>query len=314
MKRQKRPIRIGKSLIFSALGIVLVALIAGALLVREYVLPFSGPLEVEVSNQSTTANPVVVANLKIKLNGEQLSVPNLGTTSVPLAREWASSERIDLRIESTFTLERDTTLIVNPKLDLGFTGSDSGKKLILYVVIKDDSIASILVEDSSAGAVLAKSTFQRENFLQALDLCVGDQINTYRASYDRAEDAYSDYLEAVENADLDGELWLYYTTWASRSAKLIPQIDGIKGMLDVAATPSTGPIHNVHLGVSRALGDVRSAWSNFYRVSLLEAESQWDDAWNQIRAAESELQSRSQSVSSVAGELRNGCRATLVDG
>jgi len=313
-KPPRKPL--GKKAIIGIAAGLVVALIGVGLIVREYVLPFSGTLAVRVDNQSTSNNPLIPGHLTIQVGEENLRLPTSRGSNLVLETTWSSSESISAKIDSKFTLEKDTFLFVNVR-DFGLSGSSAGTALNLNIKITDTAITMSLENPSRAdegSSDLAAVAFARSNLKGAIESCYLKNAEPYSRAIRLASNAYRDYLTEVEDARLDGTRSLQYTVWASRSSTLVRELRGIKSALDSARVPGSGPINNEHGNVSLALGNVISAWENFNSVSRRESDSQWDAAWNRIYDAESNLTTAAGGARVLPEVVRSDCREDLLGG
>ena len=292
------------------------ALLALGLVAREYVLPFSGPLAVEIDNQSNSQNPLIPGHLSIQVGDETLQIPSASGSRVVLETTWSSSDSITAKVDSRFTLEKDTDLVVDVR-DLGFSGSDSGTALELKIKITNSAITLSLESPSGAErgeGDLAAVVFARANLNNAVDSCFEDKYNPYSNAMRLASAAYDTYLLEVSDARLDGTRTLLYSVWASRSASLIRALERVQSSLADSKVPSSGVMANEHRRVSLALAEVISAWENFNSVSRREADGQWDAAWDRIYDAETDLTTSSGGARVVPEVIKSECREELLGG
>jgi hypothetical protein len=316
--KEPKPPRepLGKKVFLAAGAGAVVLLIALGLIAREYVLPFSGPLAVEIDNRSTSQNPLLPGHLTIKLGEEVLGIPRAAGSKVVAETTWSSGEPISALVDSRFSLEKDTSLIVDVR-DLGFTGSDSGQALELKIKITDSAITLSLESPSGAEqgeGDLASVAFARGNLNRAVESCYSENAAPYLEAVELSGEAYRSYVAEVAKARLDGTRTLLYSVWASRSASLVRALERQLSDLEEARVPISGAIANEHNRVTLALISVISAWENFNSVSRRESDSQWDAAWDRIYGAETDLTTSSGGAEVVPEVVRSQCREDLLGG
>lgn len=293
-------------------GAVAVSLLAGGLLIREYVLPFSGPLEVVVNNKSSGDNTIAKARLTLTLDGKELDVPYVSGQSATSETTWRSHVPLTLNIDSKFVQEESTSLVFAIRKS-GFTGSFGGTPLQLNIDISNSKIVAELVEKKESGETFASVVFDRANFKQAVDKCVERSMADSGEDIEAAQAIYDDYVSAVAAARLDGERSLYYTEWAYRADNLQGRISKIAQRFDGLSLPRNENIAARVAEVSTQLFELEQAWANLERVARQEDDDAWGGTtWDRIYAAEAGLSLAVDALDTIAADVRSDCSDSLL--
>ena len=314
-KKPKFGFRVSKKLLAVIAGSLALTLLAGGLVLREYVLPFSGPLEIVISNKTTNENTVSNSRLSLILNGEQLGVPGVSGAVRRSESTWNSHVPLFLSIESKFVQESNTSMSFAPRKS-GLTGSYGGRPLTLTISITDSRITAVLTS-KVAGAVgerqmLTTVSFTRVNFERALQACVADTMERSGEDIESARGIYEDYEAAVRAARLDGERSLTYSVWASRAGDLQVRIAKISERFDRLNLPNSQSVSGRVDQIAAQLYNLEQAWGNLESVSLREDDSEWGSAWDQVYAADSGLSTAVAGLGNVDSVVRTDCSDSLL--
>lgn len=277
-------------------------LLGSTFVVRQYVAPFEGPLDIRVTNEMGQ-NSLKTDYYSLRVNGSIMQIPSVGKT-VELERGWESDSELSVTLTTNVVGEQDLTFSIVPR-DLGLFGSDGGKPLSLWVSVKEDQFEVELSSSSTKEkVVLASRRTPRVNYDKLLAACTSDLKQEVSSELRYASAVYSKYREAVVEAKLDGSRTLLYTTWASRSRTLQGLIRDIR--LEAPAFSGEAGFESWNLMIE-SLRDMEAAWQNLETVARAESDSRWDAAWNQIYSKERNLQSRAGGVYSITSLLRAQC-------
>ena len=307
---KKRKFGLSKRALAIVAGSVALSLLAGSLLIREYVLPFSGPLEVVMNNKSSGANTISKTRLSISLDGKVLALPFVSGQSATIETTWKSHVPLTLNIDSKFVEEESTSLVFAVRR-AGFTGSFGGTPLQLNINITNTEIVAELVEKTESGETFASVVFDRSNFKQAVEKCLDLSMANSEKDIKVAQAIYKDYQAAVEAARLDGQRNLYYTEWASRADGLQGRIVKISQRFNGLNFPKNDNVESRVAEISADLSKLERAWANLESVSRREADSEWDDAWNRIYAADTDLMFAVDAIDTIAADVRSDCSDSL---
>ncbi|NDF33511.1 MAG: hypothetical protein EB157_02990, partial [Euryarchaeota archaeon] len=144
--------------------------------------------------------------------------------------------------------------------------------------------------------------------VQKLAVCRGDwqtEFNSQIRNFLRFEE---DYLAAVEDANLmmwhnSEDVWLYYSTWASRMKKLVASLDDLESVLTANMVDMDMDLKGEALGVLYVVRDLRAAWEGMRQDA--RAERKWTtsdemfDAYDEVGTRISSLKA---SATNVANE------------
>lgn len=292
-------------------GAVAVSLLAGGLLIREYVLPFSGPLEVVVNNKSSGDNTIAKARLTLTLDGKELDVPYVSGQSETIETTWRSHVPLTLNIDSKFVQEESTSLVFAVRKS-GFTGSFGGTPLQLTIDISNSKIVAELVEKKESGEIFSSVVFDRANFKQAVEKCVELSMAESGEDIESAQAIYEDYEAAVKAARVDGERYLFYTVWASRADDLQGRISRISDRFDRLSLPRNDNIALRVDEINSQLLRLERAWGTLESVSRREDDSEWDAAWTEIYSADTGLMFAVDAIDTIAADVRADCSDSLL--
>lgn len=269
--------------------------------------PVSGNLNVVYVNDSTDQNPATELTVRTLNQTEVLLFPKTNN-QVLVTGTWGSFEPISVRITPRPKADEELSF-VPPQI--GYLGIwNYGRDLTIVIRSTNDELSvrleGPLITLPGNEQSTRRSLFEREFTAcqESFDLEYGYQINL-------ASRAYKNYLEFVEEANLDGTRTLFYTTWASRANELENRIGSYISLFkDIPG--ALGNAGEIRSDVIEALGDTRSAWRNLEQVSRDEAESKWDAAWTRIYNAEGDLSRlANQFKSSAANASMNYCNLDL---
>ena len=308
---RKRKFSFSKKTLAIVAGSVALSLLAGGLLIREYVLPFSGPLEVVVTNKSSGDNTIAKARLSMTLDGEELALPLVAGQSATIETTWKSHVPITLNIDSKFVEEESTSLVFAVRKS-GFTGSFGGTPMQLNIKINNSEIVAELVEKKDAGETFASVVFDRANFKQSVEKCVERSMADSGEDIESAQAIYEDYEAAVKAARVDGERYLFYTVWASRADDLQGRISRILDRFDRLSLPKNDNIALRVDEIRSQLLRLERAWSTLESVSRREDDSEWDAAWTEIYSADTGLMFAVDAIDTIAADVRADCSDSLL--
>jgi hypothetical protein len=308
---RKRKFSFSKKTLAIVAGSVALSLLAGGLLLREYVLPFSGPLEVVVTNKSSGDNTITKARLSMTLTGEELALPFVAGQSATIETTWKSHVPITLNIDSKFVEEESTSLVFAVRKS-GFTGSFGGTPMQLNIKINNSEIVAELVGKKDAGETFASVVFDRANFKQSVEKCVERSMADSGEDIESAQAIYEDYESAVAAARLDGERSLYYTEWAYRADNLQGRISKIAQRFDGLSLPRNENIAARVAEVSTQLFELEQAWASLERVARQEDDDAWGGAWDQVYAADAGLSLAVDALGTIAADVRADCSDSLL--
>lgn len=307
--RQRKKIKLTRRGLAITGAILLVLGVAIQQAAVRFVLPYSGPLVVEVTNASAS-NEAQSLIYQLVVNDSRLTLPGKGN-SLTEEFEWVSTEPLEVQLTSKLMRERDLNLNFDPKSIEPF-GLDPGKPLKIDVFIAEKTIfAKLQVEDTSFASGwkdLLQDTTSRINFQAEIDKCVTANEGSTETLVAYAETAFDTYLTSLERARLDGERDLYYYEWADRSNLLVSYL---QDAIDEA------PEFESSFGVSEwskfvgAFEEAKLAWEYLADVSDRESDAEWDIAWEAIYDAEAKLEQTANAYVRVGSNTYESCLATL---
>jgi hypothetical protein len=286
-----------------------VLLILGtSFIVRQYISPFEGPLQVQINNQMERNN-LRRDFYSLSVNGVEVDIPK-NNKSLELVQSWESDSVITLELRSRIVAEPDLFFSTVPR-ELGLLGSDSGKALGLIFTVEQDSFALDLVLDPSGKPeVLQSKKFKRENYEQLLEECNKENGEDVSLALKYANELYASYLVAVREAELNDPGGLPYAVWASRSDKLQGLIKDIR---------FEAPYYTSDIGLNgwnqllEAILALEDAWKNFESVARAEQASRWDAAAGKIHDEERFLRDRVESFRGVDILIEMHCLGSVVE-
>lgn len=298
-KKSKQLPRV--AIIVSSVFTVLLVL-GTTFIVRQYISPFEGPLQVQISNQMER-NFLRSNFYSLSINGVGTQIPSFNK-STESAQFWESDSAITLELSSQIVGEQDLAFSAVPR-ELGLLGSNSGKALGLFFTVEQDHFSVELVLDPSGKPELLYSKkSKRVNYERLLEKCNeenGQEVN-FELAFARGVE--TKYYNAVSDAQLNGTRTLLYTVWASRSDKLQGLIRDIR---------NSAPTYTSDIGLDRwrdmlrGLEALEDAWQNLESVARAEQDSRWDAAWERIFDEERSISSLVANVGRVENLINEYC-------
>lgn len=264
--------------------------------VAQYIAPFGGPMSVSISS-TPGGNSLNVAFYELELNNTKIVLPRNGYKLVEVGF-WSSEEPIYLTIKSQLIGEKDLTLSYLPR-EYGLLGKDDGRAVRVDIEVDSKAISATLSISSSDlednWTEIRSGSITRENFSALAAECAAEIARPAAQASQFAQGLYTQYSNAVKRAKLEGEMSLYYTTWASRADTLQRYLRDIE---------DDAPFYSGNFGeeewqaVLRSFGAIIDAWENLESVARREADNSWDSAWGRINNAEYILMSTPDQFSS----------------
>lgn len=307
-KRARRP-KPQKKFLAIAGVVVLVIGFAMQQAVTRLVLPYSGPLLVDIESVPLS-NTLVGSIYTVSLNGTGLTIPR-GAGSQKLDLIWSTESPIELVISSKVIGEEDLLLTYDPRSEGAFgIDPDSTIKLdVFFGPAEFEAALSIADSESeSAWRIVASDSSKRRNVADLVSKCVAKNEAELAPAVEFASGAYDNYNAAMRTAELDGIRDLYYRTWAARAARLVGLIEN---QIDKAPGYNGDLSKTEWNGLLGSYQEVADSWTGLEEVSLAEDDSSWDSAWDRIRDAESGLESRARLFSDRASDAKQLCLANL---
>lgn len=307
-KKARRP-KLQKKFLAIAGVVVLVIGFAMQQAVARLVLPYSGPLLVDVE-AAPLSNTPVYSSYRVTLNGTGLTIPR-GAGSQKRDLTWSTESPIELVISSKIIGEENLLLSYDPRSEGTFgIEPDSIIKLDVFFGRAEFS-ATLSIADSeseSAWRIVASDSSKRRNVADLVSKCVAENEAELAPAVEFASGANDDYKAAVRTAELDGTRDLFYRTWAARAARL-------SGLIENQIEQA--PVYNGDLsktewdGLLRSYQEVADSWTELEEVSLDEDDSSWDRAWDRIYDAEAGLESRARLFVGQGSDAKQLCLANL---
>jgi hypothetical protein len=292
---------------------LLAVLIPGGYLLREYVLPFSGPLEVRVNNFSTQANPLIPGHLRMLEGDGEIEIPRMNVSKTVKETTWSSSRPIKFIVDSDFVRESDASFSFDALVE-GWTGNSGGRELVIYVEIDDEEITARLYDKLNPSTDLERLSFRRGSLSDARLSCSSVQMNAYSSSLYWAGRAHEEFVAAEKNARLfEVTEGLPYSTWAARSRNLVRAIEDLQIVLESYPVDQPGPIQNAYNDVSVALDELSTSWLNFYNVARMGSDDEWIQAYTRNSDAAAALKEASDAVALVPDQLGDLCMPQLFE-
>jgi hypothetical protein len=294
-------------LVAGVVAAILLIAVPGGFVLREHVLPFSGTLEVRVTNATSPANPLIPGHLRILEGEQELSIPRMNVTETVLDSTWSSSRPIVFKVDTDFVREKDASFSFDP-IDAGLTGSFDGSELVIFVDIDDKVIKAKLYEKKNPELELGSLEFKRGSLFDARRSCSSVQMNEYSSSLYWAARLYDEYQMAEREARLYNVTdALTYSTWASRAKVLVRSLEDLQQILDSYPVESPGPIKDAYDTSKIALDETSTSWLHFYNVARLEADDEWVQSFTRNAEAVEALRVASEAIDQVPDQLGDLC-------
>jgi hypothetical protein len=269
---------------------------AGVLVLGALLFPGSGEIQVIYQENTSEENPAV--DLTLQIEGQDIRIPKDADMEVIYTGTWSSFQTVEM------------VVIPDPKNDeavtirlpqLGSLGIWNINKLSVVTITANDRNLEVNLSGADNFSEVGTVSAYRSFYERDLTSCKEDFNDDFGYSINLHRKAYDNYLDQVEDAQLDGTRTLQYTTWASRADNLQSKMTGYLSLVNDNTLPTQNP-PLVSLGgdVKTALEDLRSAWKNLETVSRNQSDSKWDGAWTRIYNAETALFDKVESFTTTA--------------
>ena len=263
------------------------ALILGGSIVALGALLFPGSGELTVVYQDNTTDGNKAVDLTLQIDGQDIRVPKDADGELIYTGSWSSFQAAAIKV------------IPDPKNDevvniampqFGSLGIWNLNKTRVVTIIATDRSLDVNLNGgdnfSEVGTVSAYRTF----YSKELSSCKEDFNDDFGYGINLRRNSYDNYLAFVEDAQLDGQRTLQYTTWASRADNLQSKMGNYLSMMKDNPMSTRNEILNTQGdAIGAAIVDLRSAWKNLEAVSRAQSDSKWDAAWTRIYNAETAL-------------------------
>ena len=270
------------------------------------VLPASGPVVVEVVNNSQNENR---GNAYIQVtNGlveQEVVIAEDRKRQVLRLNEnlnWSINSMLSFRYVPSFSEDEKLEFSIDPR-SLGLNGLSDGLE---FRVKFDLKAVDTLVEvrgPTSNGFNLSRKTYlskwlDRGNELMAIQECTDEETSYLRPLVRKHQLAPYTWGTILSDSGLNYSGSLYYSTWASRASKALDALESLQTELLDSQVPRGTALHDQQLKVEEEIRNIEEALIAFRSASWAESKSRFDRAWSDIYSAENLLRTR-------AGEFTN---------
>jgi hypothetical protein len=277
-----------------ARGLIFAAASVAAIVAAMFFVPRSGPVEVIFVNQSSVTNPII-GSVTVKVSNidsnRALNFNNSDKeTAVGLGElGWISTDALKLDFLSSFSQDEKFTLEISTEL-MGSSLLDASSPLKIFVVMTDNQVTFSLwsnqfgqfgkrLEVSHPRGNEKQAVARRVELLKECRELREFVFEQNLSSYLTFED---DYLAAVKDANLmtwhgDDEVWLYYSTWASRMKKLVASLDELVADLRIQSVLVPANLKNEASTILHYAQDLRDAWEGLRQDARAERKWTHDD-------------------------------------
>lgn len=306
--RFKKPKISKKALIITTAVLLALGVGTQQALVR-FVLPYSGPLEVFISNTSGS-NEISSVIYQVVVDQERATIPTFGRTA-GFETEWESEQPVQIKVISKLRGEDNINLELDPRA-IGTFGLNPGSAIKVEIAFRDGAVSAVAKTgdslDSKTWTTVSQGTMQRTNFTANVRRCVENSEDASVAPVAFAEAAYPFYEDSLERARLDGNRELYYREWEERTIRLA---GFLQSKIDEAPEFEAEVGEELWRVFIRSFRELRDSWEYLADVSDREAENEWDPAWDRIRAAETKFDSAARIYALAGSNTYESCLDTL---
>lgn len=262
------------------------------------VLPASGPVLVEITNDSENKNR---GNTYIQVtNGlfeQELVLPDSEKSRVFYLNDeldWSIDSILSLRYVPSFSEDEDFEFSIDPRA-LGVNRLSDGLLFRVQISLDSEEAEVKVVGPALNGMNIEARTFlskslDRGNESLAIRGCIteeGSYLNSLVATH---RGAPSSWRTIFADSGLNFTGSLYYTTWASRATTALSSLTDFQFKLITSRGPQGTPLYRQQLQVEDRVKDLYDSVVSFRSAAWAESQSRFDKSWDGIFDALSALE------------------------
>ena len=253
------------------------------------VLPASGPVVVEITNNSANKNR---GNTYIQVtNGlfeQELVLPDSKKSNVFYLNDdldWSIDSVLQFKYIPSYSEDEDFEFLIDPR-SLGVNRLSEGLLFRINITLSPEETKVVVRGPALDGVNLTAKTFMskslmRGNELLAVRECTHDEIDYLQSVAKDHKLADDSWRTIFSESGLDKKGWAYYTTWASRATRAIDGVYDLQLDLLLARGPGGTAVYRAQLAVEDRLQELLDTLTNIRSAAWAESQSRWDKAWDE---------------------------------